>query len=315
MQRFILSVTFVLLTSVAMLTLAFTHFQQSVEQANKNGQCVDIPATPDYLATNKPGDAIAAINHARIFEHLPALRLPANFYQLQPVQQQFILVNLERTDRGLPALKLDAHLSLVARAYSKQLSDLHFFAHTSPISGAFGDRVNGDPMLVNHYSAAAENLAGNPVAGIGPIYEYLYDDTAEACGHRLNILNPQLTYVGIGMVTDDTYGSMSAQEFIASAPWQPYQPSNTIGVAPQVRIQAQQNSQHKQQLTLKAQVRTTASVERVTWFIDHMTAQPAHIGHSYVLNLAHMSHGRHTIYAYVVDGSQQYAVARYTVQA
>src|SRR6266700_4247716 len=171
MQRFILSVTFVLLTSVATFTLAFSNFQQSVERATKTGQCVDIPATPDYLASNSPTDAIAAINHARVFERLPALRLPADFYQLQPVQQQFILVNLERTDRGLPALKLDAHLSLVAHAYSKQLSDLHFFAHTSPIGGSFSDRVNGDPMLVNHYSSVAENLAGNPVAGIGPIYE------------------------------------------------------------------------------------------------------------------------------------------------
>src|ERR1700716_324433 len=109
MQRFILSITFALLTSIAALTLGFSHFQQSVEQANKTGRCIDIPATPDYLATSSPADAIAAINHARIFEHLPALRLPGNFYQLQPLQQQFMLVNLERTDRGLTALKLDAH--------------------------------------------------------------------------------------------------------------------------------------------------------------------------------------------------------------
>ena len=61
--------------------------------------CVDIPASPDYLSTNSEADAIAAIDNAHARENLPPLRLPANYYRLGPPQQQFILLNLELTDR------------------------------------------------------------------------------------------------------------------------------------------------------------------------------------------------------------------------
>ncbi|HZT99655.1 MAG TPA: hypothetical protein VFA10_08360, partial [Ktedonobacteraceae bacterium] len=67
----------------------------------------------------------------------------------------------------------------------------------------------------HNYSLAEENLAGNPVAGVGPMYEYMYNDAQEACGHRRNILAPGVTLVGIGVVHDRTYGSLSTQEFIA----------------------------------------------------------------------------------------------------
>ena len=48
----------------------------------------------------------------------------------------------------------------MALGYSRQLSNLHFFSHTSPISGTFTNRVDRNPAIANHYSLAAENLAG-----------------------------------------------------------------------------------------------------------------------------------------------------------
>lgn len=73
-------------------------------------------------------------------------------------------------------LRMDTTLSQIAQAYSQQLHDFNFFAHTSPISGSFADRINSNPAIYNHYRLAAENLAGNPVASIGAMYEYLYND-------------------------------------------------------------------------------------------------------------------------------------------
>ncbi len=181
--------------------------------------CVDIPASPDYLSTNSESDAIMAINNAHAQESLPPLRLPANYYRLGPPQQQFILLNIERTDRGLLPLEMDATLSQMALGYSRQLSNLHFFAHTSPISGTFTNRMENNPATANLYRQAAENLAGNPVAGAGPIYEYMYNDSVESCGHRLNILDPELTQVGINWVHNNQYGSISDQEFLASPGW------------------------------------------------------------------------------------------------
>src|SRR5438105_3834171 len=177
---FFLLVTLVVAIVVTVHVLS-THQHSSFRAGSSI--CVDIPASPDYLSTGSVYDAIAAINNARQTEALHPLHLPTNFYHLNPAQQQFILVNLERRDRGLHPLQTDANLTHLAGAYSKQLLDLNFFSHTSPIAGTFSDRMNNNPAVANHYSLVAENLAGNPVAGIGPMYEYMYDDTVENCGH------------------------------------------------------------------------------------------------------------------------------------
>src|SRR5437588_9767208 len=207
----------VAILAVAIGVLLFRHYNSSATVSSKPGACVDIAASPDYLSSEDPHDAIAAINNARQVEHLPPLRLPANFYQLDPAQQQFLLMNLERTARGLRPLHLDANLTQMAQGYSKQLLDLHFFAHTSPISGTFSDRINGNPAIVNHYSQAAENLAGNPVPGIGSMYEYMYDDAAEACSHRLNLLVSALTVVGIAWLLWSITVCIDPYEFTTSS--------------------------------------------------------------------------------------------------
>lgn len=218
-MKYSLFLTILLLCATISMLLYRQHHRGDIQHT---GSCINIPALPDYLSSNRPQDAIAAINNARHREHLQPLRLPTHFYQLSPVQQQFILVNLERSDRHLPPLRLDALLSHLAQAYSQQMHDHNFFSHTSPLTGSFSERINSNPLIANHYQLAAENLAGNPVAGIGPLYEYLYDDATEQCSHRANILDPHLQLIGIGVVMGSQYGSISAQEFLSSAPWNPY---------------------------------------------------------------------------------------------
>ncbi|MHB8600646.1 MAG: CAP domain-containing protein [Ktedonobacteraceae bacterium] len=281
--------------------------------ASSHGGCVDIPATPDYLSSGSDTDAIAAINNAHQLEHLPPLNLPGNFYRLDPIQQQFILLNIERTDRHLRPLTLDANLSQMALGYSEQLRDLHFFSHTSPISGSFGNRINGNPAIADHYSVAAENIADNPVAGAGPIYEYMYDDSIEACGHRHNILNPALTTVGINWVRGGPYGTISTQEFIASASWNPYVATPPTTNMPSLAISM--NSAANGTI-LHVQVRIpadfNANIERITWFLDH-TVTPAQVGSAWTLNTSKLASGKHTIIVYVVDGEQNYSMAQETI--
>lgn len=204
------------------VTTTFIQIQPAAAQGQQT-TCTNITATPNYLNSGSASAAIAAINNARQHEHLRSLQLPDNFYQLSPVQQQFTLVNAERVDRGLRPLLLDTTLSQMAQSYAQQMETQHFFSHASPTGVTFVQRINNNPAVRNHYSTAAENLAGNPVGGVGPIYEYMYDDAREGCGHRANILTPQLTHIGIGEVTSSTYGTISVQDFIASAPWNPYQ--------------------------------------------------------------------------------------------
>jgi len=218
MQRILLCFSSICLLSIALLTASFTDYQRTIAQTLEQGGCMNIAATPNYLRSHSARDAIAAINHARQFERMQPLRLPSGFYRLNSQQKQFVLVNLERTDRGLRPLQMNAVLSTMAQSYSRQMSKYHFFSHTSPISGTFEQRINSNAAIAHSYSLAEENLAGNPVAGVGPIYEYMYNDAQEACGHRRNILAPSLTLIGIGVVHDKTYGSLSTQEFLALQP-------------------------------------------------------------------------------------------------
>jgi Cysteine-rich secretory protein family len=275
--------------------------------------CVDIPATPDYLNSNSTQDAIAAINNAHQVEHLPALKLPDNFYQLDPVHQQLFLLNSERTDRHLRPLTLDPNLSQMALGYSEQLRDLHFFSHTSPIAGTFSDRINGNPAVASHYSVAAENLAGNPVAGAGPIYEYMYDDSVEACGHRHNMLNPALTTVGINWVRGGPYGTISAQEFIASASSNPYIAVSPLVSTPSLSIAVNDTPSSS---LLRFQTHITgepnAAIERITWFLDQAST-PLQVGSVWTFEKSTLLPGKHTIIAYAVDDEQHYSVAQYKI--
>jgi hypothetical protein len=237
------------------------------------------------------------------------LRLPGNYYQLEPPQQQFILVNLERTDRGLPPLKMMAALSQMALGYSRQLSNLHFFSHTSPISGTFADRMQNNPATANLYTEAAENLAANPVAGAGPIYEYMYDDSAENCGHRLNILDPNLDLVGINWIHDSQYGSISAQEFLASPGWNLYPHPSPDTLAPSM-VMGQPLLQGSI-LSCRVLARDDVGVVRITWFLDHVGGQ-SYLGPALRLDLRHLSPGSHMLLVFAVDGALNYSMASYT---
>jgi uncharacterized protein YkwD len=302
----------VLLTGVAG---ASPYSYQALTSPLWQSGCVDIPAVPDYLATGSSYDAIAAINNAHMLEGLPPLDLPLNFYRLGAAQQQFIVVNLEREARGLSPLHLDANLAQLALNYSRQMRDLHFYSHTSPIGGTFSERIAANPALAGHYRLVAENLAGNPVPGVGPIYEYMYDDVAEGCSHRANILDPALTTVGIGAVAGSPYGCVSVQEFLASAPWNPYRGALPVTQPPRLRLLVARNSAHPWLLQVRALARVSTGTARITWFLDHIGGKgPLLASGSFLsLDLRSLAPGRHTLLVYVVDGEQNYSMAAYTI--
>jgi uncharacterized protein YkwD len=299
---------------LAMIVLAgeigvYLGIRQSLASALLSG-CVDIPAVPDYRATGSTHDAIAALNHARALAGLPPLKLPLRFYQSDPAQQQWVLVNLERRARGLPPLREDANLAQMALNYSRQMRDLHFFSHTSPIGGTFTQRLAANPALSGHYRLAAENLAGNPVPGAGAIYEYMYDDAAENCLHRATILTPALTLVGIAVVADRAYGSISVQEFLAPAPWNPYTGAPLATQPPHLRLTVSRDAAHPWLLQGRAFAGSSVGVVRLTWFLDHPdNGQLLASGSSLSLDLRSLAPGAHTLLVYAVDGAQNYSMA------
>ncbi len=103
------------------------------------------------------------------------------------------LVNRDRRAARVAPLTWNAALADVARAHSRDMRDHDFFAHVSPRSGRLADRA-----AVAHipYARLAENIAVNQDV----------DGAQEALmrspGHRMNLLDPVFTEIGLGVVFD-----------------------------------------------------------------------------------------------------------------
>ncbi|MHB1160499.1 MAG: CvpA family protein [Chloroflexota bacterium] len=114
------------------------------------------------------------------------------------------LVNAEREKAGLRPLQMDEELRKVARAHSREMFEMSYFAHNSPASGTPFDRMRkaGIP-----FGLAGENLA------YAPNVQIAHEGLMNSPGHRANILRPEFRKVGIGVLKSEFRGSMFSQEF------------------------------------------------------------------------------------------------------
>lgn len=106
-------------------------------------------------------------------------------------QHLVALINAARAEAGLGELQADPHLSSVARAHSQDMAENHFFSHVSPTSGDVGHRLTAAGVP---YRAAGENIALD--ASVDDAHLAFMNSSA----HRANVLNPDYTTVGIGVV-------------------------------------------------------------------------------------------------------------------
>jgi len=115
------------------------------------------------------------------------------------------LVNADRKKEGLSALKWNAKAADVARTHSRDMAENDFFAHESPTTGKVGDRFFAARIPT---AALAENLARNTTVEDAELR------LMASPGHRKNILNPQYTELGIGIVRDDDGDLHITQNFL-----------------------------------------------------------------------------------------------------
>lgn len=115
------------------------------------------------------------------------------------------LVNAERKKAGLKPLKNDMRLVDLSRKKSKDMIDNNYFGHTSPTYGTPFDAMKKSGIT---YKYAGENLAGASTV------EQAHNNLMNSSGHRANILNPNFTHIGIGIVDRGPYGKMYTQSFI-----------------------------------------------------------------------------------------------------
>ncbi len=311
MRSFLLLTLIILMLAVLVFKVApWASVQQAltslVAPTPAAAPCTGMPPNPDYYSSGSEEQAIAAINTARMDEGLPKLNLPPDYWKLSAPEQQFTLVNLERSSRGLQPLQWDANLAHLAAAYSQQMVQLHFFAHDSPISGGFPARLEANPQIAAHYQTIAENLAGNRAPAAGAIYEYLYNDTAEQCSHRQNILNPAFQLIGIGVAPGGPWGAISAQEFLAPDPSSPYRGTPPNTTPPKLHLVTQQAAPGG--LSMTAQATDNQAILQITWFLDD-PQHPAHLGDTWALTPSTLTPGAHHLIVYAVDVSQNFTTA------
>jgi len=120
-------------------------------------------------------------------------------------RQMFDLVNDERASAGLAPLEWDERLVPVARAHSEEMFRLKYFSHTSPTAGSPFDRLKAAGIT---YTRAGENLAYAQSVTIA------HRGLMESQGHRENILRPEFTRIGIGVISAGPYGRMFTQLFV-----------------------------------------------------------------------------------------------------
>jgi len=120
-------------------------------------------------------------------------------------QQMVELVNSERAKAGLPALKVDATLTKMARAKSQDMIDKGYFDHTSPTYGSPFEMMKSFGIS---YRTAGENIAYN--SSVTSAHTALMNSS----GHRANILNASFTKIGIGIVRNSRGVYYISQEFI-----------------------------------------------------------------------------------------------------
>jgi uncharacterized protein YkwD len=101
------------------------------------------------------------------------------------------LVNAERSRAGLSTLTLNEPLSRIARAHSQDMQVHNFVGHNSPTTGDASARVKRADVRT---SLVLENI------GRGYSADEVHRGLMDSPGHRANVLNPDATDIGLGLV-------------------------------------------------------------------------------------------------------------------
>ena len=120
-------------------------------------------------------------------------------------KEVFNLINQQRENNGLQALKVDEEVQRVARIKAQDMVNNNYFSHISPTYGSPFDMLSSFKVS---YRTAGENIAGNS-SNSAAVTAWM-----NSSGHKTNILNSNFNYTGIGVVTGSKYGKIYVQMFI-----------------------------------------------------------------------------------------------------
>jgi uncharacterized protein YkwD len=110
-------------------------------------------------------------------------------------QALLALINKARQALELPSLPMDAKLSSIAREHAMQLLFERHATHRTARTGALTDRLR---KAGTHFERALENVS------LSPSPEAAHERFMSSPGHRINVLDPSVTKLGIGVAMERT---------------------------------------------------------------------------------------------------------------
>ncbi|MBW4061110.1 CvpA family protein [Candidatus Saccharibacteria bacterium] len=119
-------------------------------------------------------------------------------------QADLILINHERTSRGLKPLVMNPAAQAVARSYGERMFADGVFSHVDNDGHTPFDRMKAGNVS---FGAAGENLA------LAATLDLAHQGLMNSPGHKANILSTSYNKVGIGVIDGGQYGLMVVQDF------------------------------------------------------------------------------------------------------
>jgi uncharacterized protein YkwD len=106
------------------------------------------------------------------------------------------LTNAAREDAGCAPLKIVASLTTAAQKHASDMAGRDYFEHTTPEGVTFDQRIRS----AGYAKPGAENIAKGAATA-----DEVVDLWMNSPGHRANILNCDLTAIGVGFDRDGSY--------------------------------------------------------------------------------------------------------------
>lgn len=127
-----------------------------------------------------------------------------------------VLTNDFRAQNGLPRLFADSALEVSAKVHAEDMARRGYFDHDTQDFSQGQTTVPGFSPFVRMgmigatYSTAAENIAAGQNSPDAVVNAWI-----NSSGHRANMLNPNVTHLGVGYASGGSFGDYWVQNFRA----------------------------------------------------------------------------------------------------
>ena len=172
----------------------------------------------EVQAVDRYGAQVLSLMEVHAVAHGEPLKVPVTRLRPPPREPESTeaaenralqLINRSRKQAGLAQLAGSARAAAEARSHAKDMALRGFFGHVSPTRGGLSRRLKRAGLSV---SLARENVA------IAPSPEWAHTELLRSPSHLRNILDPDVTHVGVGVyqTTSDHPVYTFAQIFTAA---------------------------------------------------------------------------------------------------